>query len=334
VRSAGGTSDDEIGAACTSDVYGNVFVTGWFYNQYMYIGTDTLINSASGTPEIFLAKYDSSGNFLWAESAGGNDGDGPTSIASDSSGNVFISGDFVSASASFGSYTLFNSAPSLDHTFLAKYDSSGNVLWAHAPVGSYDKAFGIASDRNGNIYMAGSFVSNQITFGTITLSRVSNFDSDLYVVKYDANGNAIWAKRAGNTSFNEPAFAIAVDIYSDIYVCGEFTDTVTLSFGSSNLTNNGLSDVFLAKLTHAVGVEENLFSAELTVYPNPCSGHATIVSSRTIDEIKITDMTGRLIEVIKPKERFSPLYLTYSGIYLVSVKSGSGVVTKKLVVNY
>jgi hypothetical protein len=327
--SAGGTTNYTEGYRCAADNYGNIFVTGGDTGSYLYIGNDTLTYSGAGG--LYLAKYDSSGNFLWAE---GSDDAGPNAIATDSAGNVFISGSFISASVSFGSYTLFNSAPGLDHTFLAKYDSSGNVLWAHAPTGSWDEGLGLATDRNGNIYMTGYFVSAQITFGTITLSRVPNADSDLFVVKYDANGSVIWAKRAGNTSFNEAGYGIAVDIYSDIYITGYFADTVALSFGNSSLTTNGLSDVFLAKLTHTVGTEEIISPISLTVFPNPSAGQINIRYSGEIDEIKITDLLGQIIYQSKPKEKYLPLLISGAGIYFISVRTGTRVLTKKLIVSY
>jgi hypothetical protein len=206
-RSAGATYNMEGGIACAADGKGNIYVTGIFENHYMYIGTDTLTNynavpcfDSIYCPDIFIARYDSSGNFIWAKSAGGNDFDGVYAITTDTSGSVLIAGSFASSSINFGTYTFNNPFQTLEYTYVAKYDSSGNVLWADAPSSTFgDNACrSIVTDRSGNIYMTGYFDGGSITFGNITLSGISNGDADLYIVKYDASGTAVWAARAGN----------------------------------------------------------------------------------------------------------------------------------------
>jgi hypothetical protein len=327
----GNTNNYSIPIACASDGNGNIFVTGKCFGSYMYVGTDTLIVNGGN---VFLLKYDSLGNFLWAKSASGGGAFVPYSIATDSTGNVFICGSFMGDSIIFGTTVLINPSPSFKHTYIAGYDSSGNVVWACSPDAGWDEGVGLATDRSGNIYMTGYFLSDHITFGTITLSRVPQFDADLYVVKFDAGGNAIWAKRVGNPYIDEVGFNIAIDLNSDIYLAGYFADTATLSFGNSNLITNGLADVFLAKLTYAVGEEEIISPAAFTVFPNPSEGQINIRYSVEIDEIKISNLLGQVIYHTKHKEEYLPLQINESGIYFVSVKTGTKAFTKKLIVNY
>ncbi|MEO8088357.1 MAG: SBBP repeat-containing protein [Bacteroidota bacterium] len=341
VRSAGGTNNQEEGIACATDNKGNIYITGIFTNFNMYIGTDTLTNfnptpcvDTFYCPDIFIARYDTAGNFHWAKSAGGNDFDYPQTMVTDANGNIFIAGSFISSSITFGAYLLNNVFQGQDYTYVAKYDSLGNVLWADAPVNSpyYNGCRSMAVDSGGNIFLAGYFGGYSITFGSITLSRTYWNGSDLYVVKYNATGAAVWAARAGSPYTNTDAYGIAITPNSDIYVTGSFHDTIPVQFGNINVSGFGRSDIFLAKVGTVLGIEENITYTDLNIFPNPTNGNVHILCSTNIDEIKITDVLGQVIKQVRVNENYSLLYVNEPGIYFISVTSANRVTTKKLIV--
>ncbi len=80
VQSAGGTNSD-YGQSIAVDASGNSYVTGYFYSPTITFGTTTLTNASSGTADMFVVKYDASGNVVWAKSAGGTSMDFGNSIA-------------------------------------------------------------------------------------------------------------------------------------------------------------------------------------------------------------------------------------------------------------
>ena len=167
-KSAGGTNTDYANSVIV-DANGNTYVVGYFSSSSITFGTTTLTNS--GSADMFIVKYDASGNMLWAKSAGGTSNDYAQSIAVDANGNTYVAGYFNSSSITFGSNTLTNAAGDYD-MFVVKYDASGNVLWAKSAGGtSDDQANSITVDANGNIYVAGSFKSASITFGATTLTN-------------------------------------------------------------------------------------------------------------------------------------------------------------------
>jgi len=90
-------------------------------------------------------------------------------------------------------------------------------VWAATEVQNF--ANGVASDINGNIYVTGNF-EDTIIFDNVTL--ISEGNSDIFIVKYDASGNLLWAKRAGGPNFVY-ANDIAVDTSGNCYVVGSFT---------------------------------------------------------------------------------------------------------------
>ena len=90
-KSAGGTGYESSTGVCT-DASGNVFITGLFFSPTITFGTTTLTNA--GGMDIFIVKYDATGNVLWAKSAGGVYGERGQSVCTDASGNVFITGHY------------------------------------------------------------------------------------------------------------------------------------------------------------------------------------------------------------------------------------------------
>ena len=93
--------------------------------------------------------------------------------------------------------------------------------------------------------MTGTFSSSSITFGSITLNNSGN-GGDIFIVKFDANGNILSAKNFGGAG-DDIAKSVTVDASGNIYLAGSFSSS-SLSLGSSSLSNNGSDDIFMAKL--------------------------------------------------------------------------------------
>jgi len=235
-KKAGGTSDD-YGYSIAIDSSGNSYVTGYFYSTASF-GTTTL--TSSGDCDIFVAKLDSSGNWLGANQAGGTGEDYGFSIAIDSSGNSYVTGYFQGI-AYFGTTTLTSSGG--DDIFVATLNNGGNWQWAQKAGGtSPDYGYGIAIDSSGNSYVTGYFYSTA-SFGTTTLTSSGNYD--IFVAKLDSDGNWLWAKQAGGTSWDY-GLGIAIDSSGNSYVTGYFQGTA--SFGTTTITSSGNYDIFVAKL--------------------------------------------------------------------------------------
>jgi len=163
---AGGISDDN-GRAIATDSQGNSYVTGNFDGNNTF-GSTTLISN--GAIDIFIAKLDNAGNWLWAKKAGGTGNDYGRDICIDTAGNVYLTGYFYSNTASFGATTLTNTASGYPDIFVASLDSNGNWRWAKKAGGiNSDYGRGIAIDGTANIYLTGHFTGTA-SFGSLTLT--------------------------------------------------------------------------------------------------------------------------------------------------------------------
>jgi hypothetical protein len=223
-----------VGKAIAVDSDGNAYVTGYF-NGIASFGSQISLTS-SGDYDIFVAKLDNNNTWVWATQAGGSHDDRGQDIAIDLSGNIYVTGRSAS-DATFGS---LNQLPD-GSDFVAKLDNSGNWQWVVRCSGCYSSSQGITIDTNANIYFTGNLREN-ITFGPIILSSP---DTDIYVTKLNSSGVWQWAVKAGGTSWDY-AYGISSDTFGNTYVTGKFRGEIT--FGSINLTSNGSSDIFVAKI--------------------------------------------------------------------------------------
>lgn len=162
------------------DASSNIYFCGSYYGLPMTIGTASLPNSGQG--DAFIAKYNSSGTFQWANKLGSPLAEMANGVAVDGNNNVYLTGYFSGTVIPVGSYSLTNStAGSTQDIFVVKYNSAGTPQWvSSAACVGYESAYGIAADATGNVYVTGAYnVSGQMAFGTTTLSSNGNNDSFL-----------------------------------------------------------------------------------------------------------------------------------------------------------
>jgi hypothetical protein len=240
-KSAGGQQKVES-YSIAIDNAGNSYITGWFEDSLKF-GSFTLKASIAGNPfasDIFIAKYDSNGNFLWAKKAGGTSYDYGTGVATDANGNVYVTGLFL-GTATFGTLSITSISTDYD-VFIAKYAPDGTALWVNKAGGSaWDVGSGVTIDKSGNCFIAGSF-RGTATFGTTSLISAGNYDG--FVAKYDSTGVFMWAQRAGGT-LEDRAQSISTDAIGNCYVIGFFNGTATV--GTTILTSADSTDIWIAK---------------------------------------------------------------------------------------
>lgn len=236
-KNAKGASLDGATSVST-DISGNVFVTGFFNSDTLTFGNYILTNKSTdnyGT-NVFIAKYNANGNVMWAKSAGGTDNYEVSSVSTDSTGNIFLTGSFwgwgpQNSNFVFDSIIIHSSG--YWDGFIAKYDANGNALWAKDIGGPHtDYSRSISAEANGNTFVTG-FFSDSITIGSIQLTNVDG-GYNFFIAKYDANGNALWAKtQVGGIS--SQGYSISADANGNAFVTGYF-QSPQIVFDSISLT--------------------------------------------------------------------------------------------------
>jgi len=230
----------------------NIYVTGSFKSTVDFnpgTGTDNR-SSNNNSYDIYLAKYDSTGNYAWVRIWGSNSDDEGLRLVADNNGNIFITGYFVNT-ADFdpGSGTDPHTSNGAQDVFLSKFDTDGNYIWGrhwggNEPYGDF--SFGMNCDDNQNIYVTGRFRGTADFDPTLEVDqRISAGGSDLFLSKFNNDGNYIWAMTRGGIDAER---GYDVDFYSnEIYLCGYFAATCDFNPGSGVdvRTSNGYLDAFL-----------------------------------------------------------------------------------------
>jgi gliding motility-associated-like protein len=258
-KKEGDTTYDGYPMSLATDDSGNIFVCGYFQGR-MVCGNDTLtsqLNSQDG----FLVKFDRNGNPLWMRQNGDMDSNSKSwmsSVVTDNAGNLYVTGAFNDTIV-FGPYTLKAYGAWYNEAFVVKYDPAGNVLWAKqanmSSSASSSTGNSITSDpAKQYFYLAGSF-ADTVSFGGNAVMTGPTYE--MYLAKYDANGNVIWVRQATvpmpNFNCNSDPYSVAVDGDNNIYVTGQFQDTVI--FGNIQLQLPvGYGSIFLAKYNPAGNV--------------------------------------------------------------------------------
>ena len=147
---------------------------------------------------------------MWIKQLGSPENDFSQGIAIDSNNNIFIAG---ATAGSLGNPNAGNS-----DTWIAKYDSQGNLLW-NQQLGTpdLDRFQGVATDPNGDVYLAGSTLR--------TVEGSFNIDSDAYLAKYDSQGNLLWNQQLGSPSGSEEPIGVVTDLNGDLYISGSTRGT-------------------------------------------------------------------------------------------------------------
>ena len=157
--------------------------------------------------DVFLRKYDASGQLLFSRMLGSNESGGGFKVAVDSSDNVVISGQ------TGGALTQSAYDGGLDN-FISKFGSEGEELWTRQ-LGPFatDSALDVTFDSSGNIYASG------ITYGAISSDQTYGEDADAYVTKLDSSGT-LQFNRQYSAGGSEKATAVAVNSSGDIFIAG------------------------------------------------------------------------------------------------------------------
>lgn len=266
VKTFGGQESDK-GISIGTDSLGYIYVSGYFNTSADFGSINLTNNNPTGTnKEAFLMKLDSLGNVIWAIAGGNLSGgccdDRALGMHVTPSGDVFFTGTFWS-SFNIGSCSTGGNAA--DTSVLTKIDSEGNCVWitafgANEGAGSGpdcpaydadDHSYDVKVDQDGFIYVTGFFSGLSADFDGFTIQNDSwnaECDPKGYVGKLDSDGNWLWVdKFDGIYDYRGSRDnRIAIDSYSNLYVCGGFQNTG--NYGPLSVTSEGEYDVFLFKM--------------------------------------------------------------------------------------
>ena len=204
-----------------------------------------------------MVKLSSSGTCVWARRFTSNNADGGAALAVDGSGNVVVAGG-SQGTLDFGSgVTLTDHSGTQSDIYLAKFSSSGSIVWAHrygSTTNNAQSVYDVDTDSSGNIVMTGAF-QGTVDFCapgtacvlTAAVNPVSGPSSDAFIAKYTPGGAAVWVKSLGESQGGQQvgqavAFDGAGNILATGYAGGD------LDFGTGVTRFVGALDLYVMKI--------------------------------------------------------------------------------------
>ncbi len=330
----------------------NIYLTGNFEGTADFnpaVTSNTL--TSNGSLDMFIAKYDTTGAYIWAKSMGStNKHDYSYAIDIDASENIYITGGFeetVDFDPSVSTATLTSASVLAQDIFVAKYNSSGIYQWAFQVGGNTsvdDHAFDIDVTPTGDIYICGEVWGPADFDPSAGTYNIIPSNDQIFFAKYNSAGNFVWAFDVGATSGNGSAdngFGVQATATGSLYVTGDFSSTADFdpSAGTATLTASG-GDAFVAVYGTSVFAGINtieLDGASVKAFPNPSNGKVNFSYSdfnNNAWNLEINDLSGKTVlkaEKIQTEtinldtENLSP------GVYFYTICTEKKVLTKKLI---
>lgn len=185
-RKIGGTSTD-LANSISIDASNNIYITGYFWGTSDFDPSNTVYNlTSSGLSDIFISKFDSAGNYLWAKKMGGTSYDQALSVINDSIGHVFTTGYF-NGTCDFdpSSDTLNLISIGASDSFISCLDSLGNSVWTKSYGSTFnDVGYGLSSKISGSLYSCGGFQGTiDFDFSSNVFNLTSIDSVDTYIFK-------------------------------------------------------------------------------------------------------------------------------------------------------
>lgn len=242
----------------TVDAAGNVYTVGGFEGLVDFDpgpGVFSYNSGGFGTTNIFIVKQSSTGSLLWAKQIGAGQID-VARAAEVGSGYIDVGGDFRGTVDFDPGPGITNLTPSGDASlFILRLSDAGNFISVKQmnSTGGIISLRDMAKDIDGSILLMINF-SGTVDFdpGPGVANITSAGGNDLAFCKFSSSGNFMWVKSIPNPSstpmgLNEVKF----DNNGNIVFCGYFYNTVDFDLGPAvfNLTSDGASDAFIAKLS-------------------------------------------------------------------------------------
>ena len=221
---------------------GSVYAAGEIWGFGAYDFGNSVSAAGTGSINVVLVKYNSSGVAQWARTpAGDNYNSWFNSVAVASDGSVYAAGTISAGGFTydFGNNVIVTGPDSVtagQAIVLVKYNSAGLAQWAKttttANVESIFNGVSVASD--GSVYVAGEiYGTSTYNFGNSVFASGMDIDENIVLVKYSSSGTTLWARTVAAASSHSGFTSVSVASDGSVYAAGYIVETGSYNFGNS-----------------------------------------------------------------------------------------------------
>lgn len=242
-----------------TDTQGNIYGVGVFKGTVDFDPSTAVFNlqTSSSYNNVFIVKYDNSGNFVWAKSLGNSANDECVFDLEIYNDELYVMGEF-DGTVDFDFSSNENSITGNEDVFVAKYNSDADLIWVGAAVGTFvvinDNRIHLdlaINNFDSSLYISGNFYGiADFDLTTSVLNKDAGVGRDVFLAKYNLNGELLWCKTSGNNSSSASLNAIAFDTNGNVYGAGYSSgQNFDIDLGNSEylISTNYYSFMFVAK---------------------------------------------------------------------------------------
>jgi hypothetical protein len=254
-----GGANPENARTAVCDAQGNIYCAGPTSSAIGIATPGAYQSQLAGTfDDTWIAKFSPSGNRIWSTYYGGEKNDRAHAINLDVSGNLYVTGtaESLTGVATAGSFLPAYAGGETD-AYLAKFDTSGHMIWATYYGGSWaDRARGVQTDSQGYVYLSGFTESDTgiATPGSFQQSWSAGYEApgdraeDAFIVKFSSDGQRKWGTYYGGDKAEE-LWGMTLDRKMKvIYIVGSTKSNGKIAYGIPlQAVKGGGEDGFIAK---------------------------------------------------------------------------------------
>ncbi len=225
-----GDTGHEAGNIILNDKHGNIILGGYFRGKVNF--NDSVAPkflTSKGSEDIFINKYNASGQLIWALGFGGKGPDRCNNAVIDKDGNIYLVGNFRDT-VDFNSNSNPRVSAGFNDVFITKISAQGQLLWSRqfgGPLDEMGRSITITNDDQ--VIITGTFQ------GTAVFAETNNVltalkNADIFIANYNSNGELMWAKQVGGLA-EDIAYSVSVGKNNQIYITGTFNSDVDFDPG-------------------------------------------------------------------------------------------------------
>lgn len=291
-----------------TDDAGNVYIGGKYtLTPYFGIYPDTTYLPLPWGENGFLVIFTPALEKRWVYAGIGTTLASNLMLESDGA-SVFVLGEYADTLRlhSFAPTVTLTSAGFLEN-FLARFDSTGSLLWAknagHSPSAAIHFHAHSFSATQG-LYFAGDY-NGYATFGEGPAAETMTIMDQAFAVKYGLSGDLDFVARAGS-AWSQSGYGIQSDNWGNVYVTGFYNlacDFDTSTTGFLHLAARGADDVFVARLGAFGDVGTGMADpAEMGIraFPLPATNEVTIRFQSGFADVNALDIVNAVGQVVGP----------------------------------
>lgn len=279
--------------------------------------TDGDVTNNHGSWDYWVVKLDSSGNLQWQKSLGGSDYDNAQSVQQTTDGGYIIAGQSRSTDGDISGH--HGGSDNFD-AWIVKLNGNGNLQWQKSLGGSRDDGVVIRQTTDGGYIAAGASKSND---GDVSGHYGTSNYYDIWVVKLSANGIIQWQKSIGGSN-DDGAYSILQTTDNGYVIAG-----YSASNDNDATGNHGVYDYWVVKLTAEGLATQEIQNTKINFYPNPVKDIITF--SEEVSNVKITDLSGKMVKQVSAKGKTLDISALSKGVYIITATTKQSIFNQKII---